>query len=204
MHGKPRHPQTQGSVERSNAEVKKKLYHWMSASHSNKEKGWAYGLQFVQFALNSQHHSRLGGTPCKVVYGKDPLKGLASSSIPRAEYARIRTEEQLENYYSNAAVDIASDDQEVNPVDPVVNDQNEDFDAFDNFPDASQPTADAEVRQSSHVDGPMDGIPVASDTNGAVHSMRSPQSNMSIDEHPYYTINPVKHMRMNRSECVID
>ena len=99
IHSKPRYPQSQGSVERSNACVTTKLNNWLAESAENKEKGWAYGLKFVQFTLNSLVHSRLGHAPCKAVFGMDPRRGLFSSNIPARLIENINTEEELEQYY---------------------------------------------------------------------------------------------------------
>jgi hypothetical protein len=50
VHGRARHPQSQGSVERSNAEVKKLLGTWI---RENKSLKWSVGLNFVQFQYNT-------------------------------------------------------------------------------------------------------------------------------------------------------
>lgn len=47
VHGKPRHPQSQGSVERLNCDVKDMLIAWLG---DNKSTDWPVGLKFVQFA----------------------------------------------------------------------------------------------------------------------------------------------------------
>ena len=49
VHGKPRHPQSQGSVERLNADVKDMLIAWLG---ENKSVDWQGGLKFVQFRKN--------------------------------------------------------------------------------------------------------------------------------------------------------
>eukprot|EP00102_Acyrthosiphon_pisum_P023276 XP_016660486.1 PREDICTED: Ig-like and fibronectin type-III domain-containing protein 2 [Acyrthosiphon pisum] len=53
VHGRPRHPQSQGSIERSNQDIENMLRAWMK---DNKTKKWSIGLQFVQFQKNSSHH----------------------------------------------------------------------------------------------------------------------------------------------------
>jgi len=45
VHGKPRHSQSQGSVERSNQDVRDMLIAWMS---DNNTKTWSEGLRFIQ------------------------------------------------------------------------------------------------------------------------------------------------------------
>ena len=49
VHGRPRHPQSQGSVERANADVKEMLATWLSENNSTQ---WSEGLRFIQFQKN--------------------------------------------------------------------------------------------------------------------------------------------------------
>ena len=44
VHGKPRHPQSQGSVERANGDTKDMLVAWLS---DNNFKDWTTGIKFV-------------------------------------------------------------------------------------------------------------------------------------------------------------
>ena len=53
FHGRARHPQSQGSTERANADVKKILASWM---RDNKSAKWATGLKFVQLKKNHCYH----------------------------------------------------------------------------------------------------------------------------------------------------
>ncbi|KAK4293673.1 hypothetical protein Pmani_033644 [Petrolisthes manimaculis] len=46
VHGKPRHPQSQGSVERANGDIKYMLVEWMAYNDSQ---DWPTGIKFVQF-----------------------------------------------------------------------------------------------------------------------------------------------------------
>jgi hypothetical protein len=50
VHGKPRHPQSQGSVERLNCDVKDMLIAWLG---DNKSRDWPVGLKFIEFSKNS-------------------------------------------------------------------------------------------------------------------------------------------------------
>ena len=54
VHGKARHPQSQGSVERLNCDVKDMLISWLN---DNNTADWATGLKFVQFSKNRSFHS---------------------------------------------------------------------------------------------------------------------------------------------------
>ena len=46
VHGRPRHPQSQGSVERANADIKSMIISW---THENNNTHWSEGLRFFQF-----------------------------------------------------------------------------------------------------------------------------------------------------------
>ncbi|KAK7110775.1 hypothetical protein V1264_014597 [Littorina saxatilis] len=46
VHGKPRHPQSQGSVERENGDIKDMLVAWLADNHTQ---DWVTGINFVQF-----------------------------------------------------------------------------------------------------------------------------------------------------------
>jgi hypothetical protein len=53
VHGRARHPQSQGSVERSNGVVKGLLGTWI---RENKSMQWSIGIKFVQFQYNSAYN----------------------------------------------------------------------------------------------------------------------------------------------------
>ena len=60
VHGRPRHPQSQGSVEHCNGDVKVMLATWM---RTNKSKKWSIGIKFVQLKKNQCHHTGIKCTP---------------------------------------------------------------------------------------------------------------------------------------------
>lgn len=49
VHGKPRHSQSQGSVERANQDIQNMLMTWMVTKNCDQ---WSEGLRFVQFMKN--------------------------------------------------------------------------------------------------------------------------------------------------------
>ena len=71
----PRHPQTQGVVERSNADLKKKLQIWMK---ENKSTNWSKGVRFVQWQMNTIYHRVIRGTPYNALFGNSPRCGIAN------------------------------------------------------------------------------------------------------------------------------
>jgi len=93
VHGRPRHPQSQGSIERSNQDVENMLRAWMADTGS---KRWSVGLSFVQWQKNSSYHRIIGRSPYKALFGCDPKLGLTTSNIPLALTRTLETEEDLE------------------------------------------------------------------------------------------------------------
>ncbi|XP_064093172.1 KRAB-A domain-containing protein 2-like [Macrobrachium nipponense] len=92
VHGKPRHPQSQGSVEHANGDIKDMLIAWMS--HNNTQ-DWSIGLRFVENMKNSACHSGIKRTPYKAMFGCDPKVGLTSSCLPSEVTERLQTEDDL-------------------------------------------------------------------------------------------------------------
>ncbi|CAF1226094.1 unnamed protein product, partial [Didymodactylos carnosus] len=88
-HGRPRHPQSQGSVEKANDDVERKLAIWMK---QNKTSKWSAGLPFVMHQKNTSHHSGINTT---VMFGCAPKLGLSSLPLPSATIDRLTKEEEL-------------------------------------------------------------------------------------------------------------
>lgn len=85
VNGRPRHPQSQGSVERSNASLKESIVAWM---RDNKTSSWSVGLPFVQWALNTTYHEAIKMQPYEAVFGHKARMGL-KSKIPREFLEKI-------------------------------------------------------------------------------------------------------------------
>ena len=78
VNGRPRHPQSQGSVERANATVKNSLVPWM---RDNKTKCWSIGLPIIQWQLNSTYHEAIKMEPYTALFGQKPKIGLSSTMV---------------------------------------------------------------------------------------------------------------------------
>ena len=93
VHGKPRHPQSQGSVERVNKEIKKVLGSIMREANND---NWVKFVLLVQHSINTSPHSTLEyQTPYRVLFGRDPVKGFRDLGIPDEIAQDIATEEEL-------------------------------------------------------------------------------------------------------------
>ena len=99
VHGKPRHSQSQGSVERANRDVENKLACWL---RDNKPKSWVEGLGYVQFSKNSSHHSGISCSPYAALFGCPPKCGILDLNIPTDRLAVLQSEEDLEVLLQNS------------------------------------------------------------------------------------------------------
>ncbi|XP_043485342.1 KRAB-A domain-containing protein 2-like [Leptopilina heterotoma] len=102
VHGKPRHSQSQGSVERANQDIENMLAVWMK---DNKTTKWAEGLKFIQFMKNRSLHSGTKQAPYKAMFGTDPKVGLSTSKLPSDVIKKIRTEDDLQDVLKSNDVD---------------------------------------------------------------------------------------------------
>lgn len=92
LHGRARHPQSQGSVERANADIKKMLATWMRENKSTK---WTIGCKFIQFKKNHSFHTGMKCAPYKATFGIETPLGLQSTSIPIEKWSTLKTAEDL-------------------------------------------------------------------------------------------------------------
>ena len=79
VHGKPRHSQSQGWVERANRDIEAILACWMKDNNSTQ---WSQGLRFVQWKKNIRFHSGIGRTPYEAMYGQKARLGVDATSVP--------------------------------------------------------------------------------------------------------------------------
>ena len=107
VHGKPRHSQSQGSVERANQDVEKMLSTWMQ---SEDRKDWSQGLKFVQLMKNRAHHSGIRRSPYQAMFGCDVKVGLVT--LPADAVAKIESEEELTILLENMAASVESGSKE--------------------------------------------------------------------------------------------
>lgn len=95
VNGRPRYPQSQGSVERSNQDVKNMIRAWMVDNNST---NWSIGCYFAQFQKKSSYHSAIARTPFKALFGDDPRCGLTSTHLSENIISQFEMEEDLERF----------------------------------------------------------------------------------------------------------
>ncbi|CAG8682213.1 7422_t:CDS:2, partial [Gigaspora rosea] len=92
IHGRPRHPQSQGSVERGNEILKNKLSYWLDETKNN---NWPLGLNHVIFAMNNSYCHGINTSPYEAVFGfQHQLLNLINNLDNN-----YLTEEEIENNY---------------------------------------------------------------------------------------------------------
>jgi hypothetical protein len=116
VNSRPRHPQSQGSVERSNQDIENMITSWCS---DNKTPKWSRALMFVQYSKNVSHHSGIGMSPFKAMFGCSQKVGLSSTKLPEEIIETISTEEDLLETLRNSNVIIVPiPDVDKGPLDP--------------------------------------------------------------------------------------
>ena len=87
IHGRPRHPQSQGLIERGNGDLQLKLGKWMDTNGES----WSKGLRFVIHTINTSVSRITSKSPYEVVFGQTPhsdfhiLENLAAQGIVHEE-----------------------------------------------------------------------------------------------------------------------
>ncbi|GBM04962.1 hypothetical protein AVEN_126107-1 [Araneus ventricosus] len=99
VHGKPRHSQSQGSVERANQDIENMLGTWMKDHISDQR---SQVLRFVRFMRNTDYHSGIKRTPYEALFGCKPIVGLPTSSLPQDVLKDVNTEGQIEKIIESA------------------------------------------------------------------------------------------------------
>src|SRR5581483_11983697 len=69
INGRPRHPASQGLVERANGILEIKLGKWMEA---NNRQDWSFGLRFIIYAMNNSICRAHNKKPYELVFGGTP------------------------------------------------------------------------------------------------------------------------------------
>ena len=73
VRGRPRHPQSQGLIEKGNSVLKGKLAKWMQRNRSTL---WSQGLDHVIYAMNTSYCRVTKFTPYELVFGQKPRANL--------------------------------------------------------------------------------------------------------------------------------
>src|SRR4051794_15545243 len=120
VHGKPRHSQTQGSVERCNQDVENILRCYLKDNNTNQWVAALPTLPKVQWMKNSRLHTGtslaksinsinhflgIGRCPYEAMFGVKPRLGLSPFNLPDDVVAGMEIEEQLEDVLNQLDAD---------------------------------------------------------------------------------------------------
>ncbi|XP_071054394.1 KRAB-A domain-containing protein 2-like [Onthophagus taurus] len=92
IHGKPRHSQSQGSIEKANQDVRDILITWMQENETTK---WAEGLRFVQLKKNRSFHRGIQRTPYEAMFVIPLVNGLKDSNLPLEIVEKLHDEDDI-------------------------------------------------------------------------------------------------------------
>jgi hypothetical protein len=125
MHGKSRNSQSQGTVERSNKDVRDMLLAWMS--DKNNTKTLPEGLRFIQSKKRRAVHSGIKTSPYEAVFGTAQRIGLGDSLLTENIQSSTATEEDLEQLFDAGIINgrDKEDKKEANQQDRKGEDENQ-------------------------------------------------------------------------------
>ncbi|CAF2057370.1 unnamed protein product [Rotaria magnacalcarata] len=128
INGRPRHPQSQGLVERGNAVVQQLLGKWLDTNVTN---DWPSGLGPIMFSINTSVARTINQTPFEVVFGQQPR---TDDYTWKCIVAHLKNNEPVESNYVILEEDLPADifeiikqpDETEDPlIDPPTNNSNE-------------------------------------------------------------------------------
>ena len=93
VHGKPRHSQSQGFVERASRDIEDMLMTWLQ---SNSTTHWGDGLRFIQVMKNRAYNEGIKCSPYEAMFGQPMKVGLKTSNLPDHVIDDIFAEKELE------------------------------------------------------------------------------------------------------------
>ena len=162
VNGKPRHSQSQGSVERANRDIENLLACWQAENNST---NWSKALNIIQFQKNSKWHKGINREPYMALFGRQPAFGLKGLNLPDEVIDGMETEEQLiEALGLESSAEVEMEEEVTEEV--VQNEQNIDvvtvpadfqMQSLENIPFIIQQDA-SEVTEESDVDNGNDII----------------------------------------------
>ena len=102
VHGRLRHSQSQGSVERANRKFRENIRAWFITNDNTACKDdCPTAALFAKWTINTSYHSIIRNKPYKLVFGQNPICGIMNLPLLSEEIAQsLRTEEDVAVHYS--------------------------------------------------------------------------------------------------------
>jgi hypothetical protein len=116
VHESPRHPQSQGSVDRANVDIETMVTQWMKYENSTK---WSWGIHFIVHTKNNRYHEGIKQIPYVLRYGQPCRVGLSRMNLPAGLLSQLQSEEDLEAAMEEASVITATHARNAAPAQEV-------------------------------------------------------------------------------------
>eukprot|EP00965_Chrysotila_dentata_P194610 6176471-Pleurochrysis_carterae.AAC.1 len=101
VHGRARHSESHGGIERLNRTVEGRLGTWL---HENNSKHWSIGRMIVTWQINTAHPKAVGAMPYMLAFGQQPRVGISALPLAPELLDTLATEAEL-----NTAVGLNED-----------------------------------------------------------------------------------------------
>ena len=116
IHGRPRHPQTQGSIERANRTLLNKLANFLSNCDEESRRRWHIFLPKVLYSINHTVTSATKKTPAEVVFGRRSLaptevEDLLDSEFQYEDLAHSDLTEEVPEAFPNPEQNLESPEE---------------------------------------------------------------------------------------------
>lgn len=108
VHGKPRHSQSQGYIERVNQDREKMLCTWLEFNKTTK---WSERLRFIQFMKSRAYHAGISRSPHEAMFRCKAKTGI-NNCFPQDMLIELLIKEELDNIF-NQDENQASEDREI-------------------------------------------------------------------------------------------
>ena len=163
VHGKPRHSQSQGSVEAANKDIERIL---TSVQRDRNDVKWSTYLPNIQFMKNNARQRTIGMSPYEAMFGHPPRTGLSANFIPQEIRDKIHDEEDLEAVLNTTAINDFTSNRPAPSIQSVITADDDEIDVDDLIQTMEQfesdvrndPPLQQEMTLQTHIDQNEDEI----------------------------------------------
>ena len=101
LHGRPRHSESQGSVERLNRQFENLIAHWIRENPPSEEEGhggrprWSLGCFLVRWQILTNYSQAVHDFPYRLLYGQLPRAGISQLPLSSELLSTLTNEADL-------------------------------------------------------------------------------------------------------------
>ena len=92
---------SQGSVERANQDVENIVAVW---KRDNNRSDWAAALPIIQYTKNARHHTGIGRSPFRAMFGKEASLGVEHLNLESSMAKHVANEEDLTTMFPDEVI----------------------------------------------------------------------------------------------------